>query len=178
MEEIKRLNRELVHKGSILNIYKDTMKFPNGNVENWDFVEHKGAAAMVAVLEDGRILMVRQQRPALERFTLEIPAGALNYKEEPTKICALRELEEETGYKAEDCELLVSLYSTVAFCNEKIDVYLARNLTRSHQNLDENEFVEIVPSRVEDLLELIYAGKMQDAKTVAAILAYYARFGK
>lgn len=178
MEEIKRLNRELVHKGSILNIYKDTMKFPNGNVENWDFVEHKGAAAMVAVLEDGRILMVRQQRPALERFTLEIPAGALNYKEEPTKICALRELEEETGYKAGDCELLISLYSTVAFCNEKIDVYLARNLTKTRQHLDENEFVEIVPSRVENLLELIYAGKMQDAKTVAAVLAYYAKYGK
>ncbi len=74
-DEFKRLDRELVYKGSIVDFYKDTVKVPNGNVVKWDFIKHQGAAAVVPVMEDGRILMVRQYRNALDRYTLEIPAG-------------------------------------------------------------------------------------------------------
>lgn len=177
MEKIERIGRELVRKGAILDIYKDTMKFPNGNIETWDFIDHKGAAAMLPVLPDGRLLMVRQHRPSLERFTLEIPAGGLKSVDEPTKECALRELEEETGYHADDCEFLLSLRTTVAFCNEKIDVYLATDLVKTKQNLDENEEVEVFAYTVEELLKKIYAGEIQDSKTVSAILAYQAKYG-
>ena len=80
-EHAKRIKRELVMKGTILDVYKDTMELPNGKTEEWDFVSHrKGAAAVVAVREDGKLLMVRQYRNALERMTLEIPAGAENLK--------------------------------------------------------------------------------------------------
>ena len=99
-EEFKRLNRELVYKGSIIDFYKDTVQVPDGNVVKWDFIKHQGAAAVLPVREDGKILMVRQYRNALDRYTLEIPAGGLNGADEPTKEAAARELSEETGYTA------------------------------------------------------------------------------
>lgn len=177
MEEFKRLKRELVAKGHILDYYQDVMQIPNGNIAIWDFIKHKGAAAVVAVREDGKLFMVRQYRNALERETLEIPAGGLNGADEPTDIAAMRELEEETGYKCDKVELLISIYTTVAFCNEKIDIYLARNLQPSHQHLDEDEYINVEVYSVEELLEMIYAGKIQDSKTVSAILAYAKKYG-
>ena len=95
--EIKRIKRELQCQGTIMSYYKDTVVLPDGNTEVYDFVGHHGAAAAVGVLEDGRLVMVRQYRNALDRFTLEIPAGGLN-PDEPTVTAAARELEEETGY--------------------------------------------------------------------------------
>lgn len=171
-EQVKRTERELVHKGSILEMYRDTMLLPNGHTAYWDFIKHKGAAAVVPVTEDGKIIMVRQYRNALERETLEIPAGAKNFVEEETRICAGRELEEETGFRCDNLEFLISIYTTVAFCNEMIDVYVARNLIPSKQHLDEDEFLNVVEMELEELLERIYAGTLQDAKTVAALLAY------
>ena len=97
MEEFRRIKRELVAKGAIIDYYQDTMQIPNGNIAKWDLIDHKGAAAVVAVREDGKLLMVRQYRNALERETLEIPAGGLNGREEPTDQAAMRELQEETG---------------------------------------------------------------------------------
>ena len=141
-EHAKRMKRELVMKGTILDVYKDTMELPNGKTEEWDFVSHrKGAAAVVAVREDGKLLMVRQYRNALERMTLEIPAGARDSVTEDTKVCAARELEEETGYRSENLSFLLSLRTTVAFCDEFIDVYLARDLVKSAQHLDEGEAI-------------------------------------
>ncbi len=103
VQKLKRLKRELAHSGAIVNMYEDSIEMPNGKVVKWDFIEHpKGAAAILPVLPDGRILMVRQYRNALERYTLEIPAGGLKTPEEPTMDAAARELEEETGSDAEE----------------------------------------------------------------------------
>ena len=171
--KIKRLNRELVYKGSILDIYKDTMEVGNGKIEEWDYVSHrKGAACVVPVLPDGRILMVRQYRNALERETLEVPAGARDSVTEDTKDCAIRELEEETGYKSNKVSKLLELRTTVAFCNEMVDVYLAEDLIPGKQHLDDAEDIRIEAHTLETLLDKIYSGVIQDAKTVAAILAY------
>ena len=167
-----RLNRTLVRKGTVIDCYVDRMSIPNGTQEDWDFIDHKGAAAVVAPLSDGRLLMVRQYRNALERETLEIPAGGLNYRGEPTKEAAARELREETGYTAERIDLLIEYCSTVAFCNEKIDIYLAEGLTPGEQELDPDEFLNVEAWELSDLLDMIYTGKLQDGKTVAAILAY------
>lgn len=168
-----RLKRELVYKGAILDIYQDTMQFANGKTEAWDFVAHRmGAAAVLPVLPDGRILMVRQYRNALERETLEIPAGARDSLTEDTRITAMRELEEETGYRSDKVSFLLSLRTTVAFCNESIDVYLAENLTPGEQHLDEAESIDVEAYTLEKLCNMIYEGKMQDSKTVSAILAY------
>ena len=170
---LKRVERVLEHKGDILDIYSDYMELPDGKVEKWDYVEHrKGAAAVVPVLPDGRILMVRQYRNALERFTLEIPAGARDAKTEPTIECAARELEEETGYRCDHLEFLLSLRTTVAFCNELVEVYVARELIPASQHLDEGEFIDLEPYELEELCSLGYQGVIQDAKTVAAIMAY------
>ncbi|MCH5341080.1 MAG: NUDIX hydrolase [Acetatifactor sp.] len=177
MEEYKRLSRELVAKGAIIDYYQDTMLIPNGNVAKWDLIDHKGAAAVVAVREDGKLLMVRQYRNALERETLEIPAGGLNGREEPTGQAAMRELEEETGYTCDKLELLNSIYTTVAFCNEKIDIYLARDLKPGKQHLDEDEYLNVEAHTLEELKQMIFDCKIQDSKTICGIMTYAAKFG-
>lgn len=175
-DEVRRIGRELVYEGAILNVYKDHMEFANGNTADWDYIHHDGAAAVVPVLDDGRILMVSQYRNALERYTLEIPAGKLDAPNEPGLECSRRELEEETGYKSDNLEWLITLRTTVAFCNEKIEVYVARDLVPTHQHLDEDEYVDVKAYTVEELKEMIFTGKIEDSKTVAAILAYESKY--
>ena len=173
IEILKRIKRELVYKGSILDIYKDTMQLPNGKTEEWDYVAHRmGAAAVLPVLPDGRIVMVRQYRIALERETLEIPAGCRDSLTEDTLVSASRELEEETGYHSDDISFLISLKTTVAFCNESIDVYLAKNLVKGEQHLDDAEAIEVEIYSLDELCDMIYKGQLQVSKTVSAILAY------
>ena len=173
IEILKRIKRELVYKGSILDIYKDTMQLPNGKTEEWDYVAHRmGAAAVLPVLPDGRIVMVRQYRNALERETLEIPAGCRDSLTEDTLVSASRELEEETGYRSDDISFLISLKTTVAFCNEAIDVYLAKKLVKGEQHLDDAEAIEVEIYSLDELCDMIYKGQLQDSKTVSAILAY------
>lgn len=172
-QQVKRVKRELIKHGAILDMYEDTMELPDGKQETWDFISHrKGAAAVVPVRGDGKILMVKQYRNAIDRMTLEIPAGSRDSVTEDTRVCAERELEEETGYCSDDLTRILSLKTTVAFCDEFIDVYLAKNLKPGHQHLDEGEFIDVAAYGVDELCDMIYAGTIQDAKTVAGILAY------
>ena len=175
-EEFKRLNRELIVKGAIIDYYQDTILVPNGNVVKYDFIGHQGAAAVVPVRNDGKLLMVRQFRNSLDRYTLEIPAGGLNGADEPTMKAAARELEEETGYKAGNIDWLITVRTTVAFCNEKIDIYLARDLTPGEQHLDEDEYIHVEAYTVEELCEKIFSGEIEDSKTIAAVMAYKAKY--
>lgn len=170
-----RKGRELKYQGTILKIYEDQV-IANGHECKWDFIHHDGAAAVIPVTADGKILMVRQYRNALDRLTLEIPAGKLDEPGEPTLACAARELEEETGFRSENIEFLLSLNTTVAFCDEHIDIYLARDLVPSHQHLDEDEVIQVESWELKDLEDLIYAGKLTDSKTIAAILAYARKY--
>ena len=172
-EHVIRKERKLVYKGSILDVYSDTMLLPNGKEESWDYVEHrKGAAAILPVLPDGRIVMVRQYRNALERETIEIPAGCRDSKTEDTSVCAAREMEEETGYKSKHVEYLLSLRTTVAFCDEFIDVYVATDLEQGKRHLDNAESIDVEIYTLDELCQMIYEGEVQDSKTVAAIMAY------
>lgn len=175
-EEFKRLNRELMYHGAIVDFYKDTVQVPNGNVVEWDFIGHKGAAAVVPVRADGKLLMVRQYRNALDRYTLEIPAGGLNGDSEPTLAAAARELKEETGYHSKDLEWLITIRTTVAFCNEKIDIYVAKNLVKGEQHLDEDEFIHVEEYSVNELSDMILTGKIEDSKTIAAVMSYRAKY--
>ena len=177
-EQIKRLKRELKFKGTILEFYQDTMEINGDHTAVWDFIKHKGAAAVVPVTEDGKILMVRQYRNALERYTLEIPAGALDEENEPGRECASRELEEETGFRSENMEWLITLRTTVAFCNERIEVYVAKDLIPSKQHLDEDEFIDLRAYTLEELKEKIFSGEIEDGKTVASLMAYAVKYGK
>ena len=176
-DSVVRLDRQLRYQGTILKIYEDTV-IANGHKAYWDFIHHDGAAAVLPVTEDGKILMVRQYRNALDRETLEIPAGKLDAPDEPNITCAYRELEEETGFRSDNLEYLISINTTVAFCDEAIDIFVARNLIPSHQHLDEDEVIDVEPWELEDLLKLIYEGKMTDGKTVAAICAYGMKYAK
>ena len=173
--EAKRTGRELVQKGTIFSYYHDTIEFANGNKEIWDFLYHQGAAATLPVLNNGNILLVHQWRNALDRYTYEIPAGGLKFKDEDRKLAALRELEEETGYKANKCEFLIRVASAVAYSSELIDVYLATDLVPGKKHLDENEYVEVKEFTLEECNELIFSGKLQDCKTIGAIMAYQQR---
>lgn len=175
-EDVKRVGRELIHKGAIIEVYKDQMEFSNGHTAEWDFIHHDGAAAVVPVLPDGRILMVRQYRNALERDTLEIPAGKLDAPGEPGLSCAARELEEETGYKSDKLEWLITIRTTIAFCDEKIEIYVARDLQKSRQHLDEDEFVDVKAYTLDELKHKIFTGEIEDSKTVASILAYESKY--
>lgn len=170
-----RLDRQLKYQGNILKIYEDTV-LANGHEAHWDYIHHDGAAAVLPVASDGRILMVRQYRNALDRYTLEIPAGKLDAPDEPKEECAYRELEEETGFRTEKLEYLMSLNTTVAFCDEAIDIFVAHNLIPSKQHLDEDEVIDVEPWKLEDLEELIYTGKITDGKTIAAIMAYARKY--
>lgn len=174
--QIKRINRELKFKGKIIDFYQDTMEIDGDHTAVWDFIRHKGAAAVVPVTDEGKILMVRQYRNALDRYTLEIPAGALDAEDEPGIICAGRELEEETGYRSEDLEWLITIRTTVAFCNEKIEVYTAKNLISSKQHLDEDEFIDLKAYTIEELKEKIFSGEIEDGKTISSLLAYDAKY--
>ena len=179
MENIKRIKRELVYKGSIVEFYRDTMAISNGNTVTFDHIEHKGAAAVIPVLPDGRIVLVHQFRNSVDRHTWEIPAGGLNSREEPTIIAARRELQEETGYTTdEELELLISIHTTFAFCNEKIDIYVAHGLKEGTQHLDEDEFVDVKAFTVKEIKDMIYSGKMTDAKTISAIMSYSEKYLK
>lgn len=173
MEKLERLSRKLVYKGTVLELYNDEVRDEDGNVQIYDSIIHKGAAAVLPVLDNGNILMVKQYRNILDRFTIEIPAGGRNSVDEPMIECARRELEEETGYKSNDLELLLSLRTTVAICNEQIDIFVARNLEKSVQCLDEGEHIDIYEYSIEELVQMVYDCKIQDSKTVSAILAYY-----
>ena len=176
MEAIVRLKRELAYQGAVLKIYRDTV-ISNGIEEIFDYIHHNGAAAVLPVTEDGKIMLVRQYRNALDRFTLELPAGKLDAPDEPKIECAYRELEEETGYRSDNLEFLISVNTTVAFLDELIEIYVARDLVPTHQHLDEDEFVDVVPMGLDELCQMIYAGELRDGKTVAAIMAYKAKYG-
>ena len=175
MDEIKRVARKLEHKGKILEFYSDTMQLPDGKQAQWDFIKHKGAAAVVPVDDEGNVIMVRQYRNALERETIELPAGARNDGED-LQVTAVRELEEETGYVAEEVGLLFNLYTTVAYCDEKIGIYYARGLKKKDRHLDEDEYVDVEKYSLDELVHMIYEGKIQDSKTIAGLLAYKLKF--
>ena len=178
--KLKRVGRELVMPGKVIDFYRDTMELPDGRIEKWDYIDHKrGGACIVAVLPDGRILMIHQYRPAIDRETLELPAGARDSIQEDTAVTAARELEEETGYRSDKITLLLKLKSAVAYCSEFTDVYLAEDLIPiGGQHLDEAEEIRIEAFDLDTLLEKIYSGQIQDAKTAAGILAYSTRLYK
>ncbi len=173
MEGMKRIERVLKYEGRILDVYDDVMESPTGHIAHWDFVSHrKGASALVAVTEEGKILMVRQYRNAVDRETLEIPAGCRDSAQEAWIDCAARELEEEIGYRAGNITHLVTVASAVGYCDEIVEVFLATGLQKGKQNWDEDEFIETESYTTDELEEMIYSGKIQDSKTIAGVMAY------
>ena len=175
MEEFKVKDRELMYKGKIIDFYKDTIQLPDGREAIWDYIDHKGAAAVVPVDDEGNIILVSQYRNAIQKQTLEIPAGGINKGEDPMT-CAARELEEETGYTVESIEPLTNIYTAIAYCNEIIYIYFAKVGEKKEQHLDDDEFVEVKKYSLNQLEEMILNGTIQDTKTISAILSYKLKY--
>ncbi len=172
MKPFELLQKKELVKGHIINLYDYEYKTPAGNLVHWDVIEHKGASAIVPVDENGNILMVRQYRGPVDEFLLEIPAGGRDSVEEDFEICAMRELEEETGFRTDQAHHLATYYSAAAYTNERIELYYTDHLIPSHQNLDEDEFIQVKSYPLETLIAMIFSGEIKDGKSIAALLAY------
>lgn len=168
MEQYRIIRREEIYKGTLLHMVKDTISLPDGREALRELVLHENASAVLPLDSDGNVLMVRQYRHPLGCETIEIPAGLLNSGED-SLACAVRELEEETGYRSDDVSHLFSIHSAVGFTNEKIDVYLAVNLLKTEQKLDDDEFINVQRYSPDELASMVKSGEITDAKTVAAI---------
>lgn len=169
--KLEKLSRKTVCPGKVVDLCQDTVRLPDGRIEAWDFVHHRkgcGAAA-VPILPDGRILLVRQFRPAVGEEVLELPAGGREGSE-PLAETAARELLEETGYRAAKFSFLCRTKTAVAWCDEYTEIYLAEGLAKTpSRQLDEAEDIRIEVHTREELLVMIAQGTLTDAKTIAGI---------
>jgi len=166
----KRISSEIIYKGKIINLRVDDVELPNGKPAKREVVEYAGAVAVVPINEKNEVLMVRQYRYSVDKLLLEVPAGKIEEGEDP-QASAVRELAEETGYRAREMKLLFSFYSTPGFTNEKMHVYLARGLTYKGVNPDEDEFIEVSPIPLQTALGMIDSGEICDAKSIIGVLA-------
>ncbi len=164
------VSTKTVYEGPIFNIVKDEIMLPNGKVANRDVLEHYGAAAVLPIDKDGKLILVKQYRHPVKKDVIEIPAGKLEKGEDP-KECAIRELEEEIGFKS-DVEFMFKTDIAVGYSSEIIYIYIARDLEKSAQNLDEDEFLEIEKYSLDETLEMIKDGTITDSKTIATVLFY------
>ncbi|HCT0426943.1 TPA: NUDIX hydrolase, partial [Staphylococcus pseudintermedius] len=162
--EEKTISKESIYKGKIIEVEKHKVSLPNNETAYREVVKHNGAVAICALTPDQQVILVKQYRKALEQELLEIPAGKLEPGED-RESAAMRELEEETGYKAKKLTLIGEVYGTPGFSNEKISVYFADNLVEGKVNLDEDEFVEKVLYSLDDVKKAVAARTIEDAKT-------------
>jgi len=171
----KKISSEQIYDGMIVSLRLDQVELENGDPALREVIDHPGGVAVLAVDTDGNILFVSQYRYAVQEELIELPAGKLERGEDPAA-AGMRELEEETGYRSENLKWLITLRTTVAFCNERVEIFVAKDLIPSHQNLDEDEYVDVKAYSVQELKEMIFTGKIEDSKTIAAILAYESKY--
>jgi ADP-ribose pyrophosphatase len=173
----KKIDSEVVFDGKLLHVRRDTVRLPDGSLATREHIVHPGAVLIVPVLSDGRLVVERQYRYPADRVFVEFPAGKLNPGEEELAT-AQRELAEEAGYGAAKWTFLGTIHTIVSYTNEKVDLYVAEDLTHVGAQLDEGEFLEIVTMGVDELLAALDRGEITDAKTVVALLLYARRLGK
>lgn len=165
----KTLSKDYKYNGKIINMRVDEAELENGKTATREVVEHSGGVCVAALDEENCLLMVRQFRYPYGEVLLEIPAGKREKGEDPIE-CGKRELEEETGYTAEKYTDLGKLYPTPAYVDEVIYMYYAENLSKTHQHLDEDEFLSVERVPFDDAVKMVMNGEIRDAKTQVAIL--------
>lgn len=160
---------EIIYRGKVFNTKVDQIVYNSGNKAVREVAEHPGGAVVVPFTNDGKIVMVTQHRFPVDKVLLELPAGKLGKNEDP-KICAIRELEEETGYQSENVVDLGSIYTTPGYSSEKLWIYLARDLKHGNHNREEGEFgMEIFEFPMKEVEEKIINGEIVDGKTICGI---------
>ncbi len=160
---------EKIFEGKIINLRVDTVELENQKYTKREIVEHRNAAAIVAINENGEILLVKQYRKAVEEFLFEIPAGVLNIAEVPVE-GALRELQEETGYEAKKIKQIYEFYSSPGFTNEKIYLFKAEDLLFTSTKFDEDECIETIALNKEEAKKMLETGRITDSKTLIGIM--------
>lgn len=163
----KTINSTEIYKGKILDLRVDEVELSNGKKSVREIITHSGASAVLAKHE-GKIILVRQFRKPIDKLILEIPAGKIDIGEDPT-LCALRELEEETGFKAVDIEKVGEIHTTPGFSNELIHIYYTENLVEGNINRDEDEMMDVLMISLKDFEVMIESGEITDGKTLAAL---------
>jgi ADP-ribose pyrophosphatase len=161
-----------IYSGKVITLNIDTVTLPNGVTIDLEIVRHPGAAAVVPLMDNGIVVLIKQFRHAAGGFIYEIPAGKLHPGEDP-KDCAARELEEEIGYRAGKLELLSSIFTAPGFTDEVIHVYRATGLTKGRQQLDRDEVLEIVEVSLREAIEMIRVGTIRDAKTMVGLQSVF-----
>ena len=166
----KTIKETHIYTGNYLEINNVEVELPNGKTSNRDIIKHPGACAIIPFLDKETVLLVEQFRKPLEKTILEIPAGKLDKNEDPLN-CAYRELEEETGYKADSITYLGSIATATGFCDEIIHLYKAENLSLGTKCCDEDEFTSIKTFSLDEVKAMVKSGEIIDTKTIS-ILAY------
>ena len=165
----KKLSSEEIFDGVAIHLFRDEILLPNGNKGVREVVRHPGAVCVIPITDEGEVIFVNQFRYALDRVTLEVPAGKLEKGEDPME-AALRELSEETGVTAQNIEPLDALYTSPALIDEIIYMYIATGLSQGEQHLDDDEFVNAVRIPLSEAIDMVMSGKILDAKTQLIIL--------
>ncbi len=169
----KKVRETTVYNGNFFDLRKDDVLLPNNKNVTREFVTHPGAACVLAIDENGDVLLVKQYRYPMSELLIEIPAGKIDVGETPID-CAKRELEEETGYQAQNLDLLTAIYPAPAYTTEVIYIYLASGLSKTRMNLDEDEFLTCQKVKLSELVKMVLKNEIKDAKTQVAILKYLA----
>lgn len=166
----KTVDIKSIYKGKIIDVNLHTVELPNGMESSREIVNHPGGVAVIAYKDKETILLVEQFRKPIEKNILELPAGKLE-KGEDIELCGIRELEEETGYKAKEFKYLGKIVSSPGFCDEYIYIYKADDLYKGEDNLgDEDEFISVKEMKVDKVKEMIKSGEIIDAKTISAFM--------
>jgi ADP-ribose pyrophosphatase len=175
-EKIKNviLHSELIHKGVRFDVYRQSVKGSSGYASVREFVAHPGAAVILPIMDNGDLVLIRTKRFAVDQMLWELPAGTLEQDEKPIDT-AKRELEEETGYRANSIEPLLQFHSSPGICNEVLYAFVAHRLEYHGQQLDDNEEIEVEVHSWSTVEELITNGSICDAKTLSVLL-YYKQF--
>lgn len=177
-QEPGQVSSTRAYTGRVISLDVDEVRFPDGSIGTLEMIRHPGASAVVPLLnEDGgdapasdpMVLLIRQYRYAANGYLYEVPAGRLDPGEVPAQ-CAVRELKEETGYHADSVELLLTMFTTPGFTDEKIYLFVATGLTAGEAHREADEFLELKPVRLSKALAMIESGEIQDAKTALALL--------
>jgi len=157
-----------VYDGRILNLRVDQLMLENGKTAKREIIEHRGAAAIVPVIQGRDVVLVRQYRYAVAAELLEVPAGTMEQGETPEE-CAVRELEEETGFRCKEIEKILEFFPVPGYSTEKIHVYIAKGLTKSKMNTEDDEQISVEILPMENALEKVRSGEIHDAKSICAL---------
>jgi ADP-ribose pyrophosphatase len=163
------LRSDVVFHGKLLEVRRDDVRLPSGAEATREYIVHPGAVMVVPLLDDGRLVIERQWRYPLARTMIEFPAGKID-RGEPPQQCAIRELIEETGYRAAEWARAGILHNAIAYSNEGIEVWFARGLTLGERKLDQGEFLDVTSASVDELAEWARRGEITDAKTLIGLL--------